>query len=96
VISVNGILALKRKYLDLHPHNQNVRQQRSIPKAYVAMRFRIYASVRVILFLGPFFRLLTMANKRTMESMETISLGVIRLQIKTRSTANSRTKGGRP
>lgn len=67
LISVNGILALKRKYLYLHPHNQNLRQQRSIPKAYVTMCFRIHACVRVILFLAPFFRLLTMANKRTMK-----------------------------
>lgn len=65
-------------------------------KAYAIMCFRIHACVRVILFLASFFRLLTMANKRTIETMGAFSLGVIRVQIKTRSTANSRTKGGRP
>lgn len=48
------------------------------------------------LFLARFFRLLTMANKRTMASMRTILLVVISVQIKTRSTENSRTKGGKP
>lgn len=74
---------MKWKYFYLHPHNQNLGQQRPITlKAYVTMCFRIHACVRVILFLVSFFRLLTMANKRTIETMGAILWELLGFKLK--------------